>query len=230
MFSKTQRFYLLLCGFLMAAVFSSCQEDQPVKAPPATESSKTWDRQEAEQEYRDIQTELALAQSEQPYLVIDLKQNELQLKLKGAVVWNHSFDTAQTDSHKVWEFARRFKGDDDILIRPLSAKFLFAAQEKTPDSILAIVGDVVKADPQLLQRDVPANFRLMWGCCLTLDVRTDVEGRSKSPLGVLIAKFRHALTVPFGQTTITLKMSGEDALTLFRAARIGIPTLIHLPG
>jgi hypothetical protein len=227
---KTQQFYLPFCVLLMAVVFSSCQKDQPVKAPPVAENSKTWDRQKAELEYRSIQTELALAQSEQPYLIIDLKRNELQLRLKGAVVWNHLLNFVQTDSNRVREFARRFKGDDDILVRPLSAKFLFASREKTPDSILAIVGDVVKADPQLLQREVPAKFRLMWGCCLTLDVRTDVEGRSRSPIGVLLTKFRHALTVPFGQTTITIQMSGENALTLFRATRTGMPTLLYLPG
>jgi hypothetical protein len=230
MFFKTRQAYPLLCGFLMAMALTSCQKDQPANAPPVAESSKTWDRQKAELEYRDIRAELTLAQSEQPYLVIDLKRNQLQLRLKGAAVWSHSFDFAQTDSQRVWEFARRFTGDDDILVRPLSAKFLFAAQEKTPDSILAIVGDVVKADPQLLQRDVPARFSLMWGCCLTLDVRTDVEGKSRSPLGVLVTKFRRALTLPLGQTTFNLQMSGEDALTLYRATRAGMPTLFYLPG
>jgi hypothetical protein len=230
MLFKTIQPYLLFCVLLMTALFTSCQKDQSVKAPPVAESNKTWDRQKAELEYRDIQTELVLAQSEQPYLVIDLKQNELQLRLKGAVVWNHPLNSVQTDSQRIWDFARRFKGDGNILVRPLSAKFLFAAQEKTPDSILAIVGDVVKADPQLLQREIPAKFRLMWGCCLSMDVYTDVEGRSRSSLGILLTKFRHALTLPFGQTTITLQMSGENALTLFRAVRTGMPTLIHLPG
>jgi hypothetical protein len=230
MLSKTLQFYLLLCGLLMAVVLSSCQKDQTIKTPPVSESSKTWDRQKAELEYRDIQTELALAQSEQTYLVIDLKRNKLQLKLKGAVVWNHPINPVPTDSQDIKEFSQRFKGDDDILVRPLSAKFLFAAKKKTPDSILAIVGDVVKANPQLLQRDLPAKFRLMWGCCLTLDVHTDIEGKSRSPLGVALTKFRHALTLPFGQTTITIQMSGEDALTLYRAAQPGMPTFIHLPG
>ena len=116
------------------------------------------------------------------------------------------------------------------MVRPLTAKFLFAAREKTPDSILAIVGDVVKADPQLLQRELPAKFRLMWGCCLTLEVRTDIEGKSRSPLKVALAKFRHTLTLPFGQTMISVQMSGEDALTLYRVARPGLPTLLYLPG
>ena len=110
MLSKILQFYLLFCGLLMAVALSSCQKDQPGKTPPVTENSKTWDRQAAELEYREIQTELTLAQSEQPYLVIDLRRNELQLRLKGAVVWNHSINSAQTDSQKVWEFARRFEG------------------------------------------------------------------------------------------------------------------------
>jgi hypothetical protein len=183
----------------------------------------------AELDCRLLQAELALIKSDSLYLVLNLKQNELQLKLKGVVVWNSPINFIETDSQKSEKFAKRFQGEKELLIRPISYKYLFTAQNKTPDSILVIISDAVKAKPELMQRDVPARFQLLWGYGLILEVRTDIVGKPKSKLKGTIVEVREALRRPFGEARIILKMDPGDALTLYRAAHPGLPALLFPP-
>ena len=226
---KTRWISLPLFSFLVCAILLTCQKRHAEQKSTSEPGDKEWDRQRAELEYRLLQAELALAKSEQLYLVLNLQRNELQLKLKGVVVWNHPLEIIETASQEVQEFAERFEGNEGKLIRPISDKFLFTAQNKTPDSILAIVSEAVKAKPELMQRDVPGRFQLLWGYGLTLEVRTNVAGKPKSSIKSTIVEVRHALRSPFGQAYVIVKMNPEDALTLYRATHPGLPTLLYPP-
>jgi hypothetical protein len=141
-------------------------------------------------------------------------------------VWNSPMNLVQTESLQLDRFEELFQADEVQLIRPLSAKHLFAAKDKTPDSVLAIVGQVVKVDPELLQREVPERFQMLWGSNLTLEVRTDINGKSKSPLKSTLVELKHVLRKSFGETYIIVKMKPDLALTLYRAAQPGLPTLL----
>ena len=229
MFFKNRLVALSLCGFLICIVLSACQREKSDRTPIPGQSAKKFDRKRAELEYRLIQAELRLAKSEKLYLLINLDRKELQLKLKGAVVWNHPLNIVETDSQELEEFKERFQGDEGHLIRPLSKKHLFSAQDKTPDSVLAIVGEVAKVDPELLQRDVPERFELLWGSDLILEVRTEIVGKPKSRLKSTLVEVGHALRRPFGEAHIIVKMQPDNALTLYRAAKAGLPTLLYPP-
>jgi len=226
MFFKKQQIVLILCGFLLYAVPCSCEEKHPKAGSDQHQKDKKWDRQRAELEYWLIQAELRLARSEELYLVLNMGRKEFQLKLKGALVWNYPINIVDTDSQELKEFVERFLGDKGRVARCLSGKHLFTAQDKTPDSVLAVVGEVVKVDPELLQRDVPARFQLLWGSGLTLEVRTDIEGKPKSPLKSTLMEFRHALRRPFGEAYLIVKMHPDDAITFYQAPRVGLPSIL----
>jgi hypothetical protein len=225
---ESRRITIALCSFLLCLAVSTCGKKQPEQSSTTDRTDRKWDRERAELEYRLIQAELMLAKSEEPYMVFSLQQKQLRLKLKGAVVWNYPTDTQAADSQEVREFVERFQGSEERVLRFLSGKHLFAAQEKTPDSVLAIVGEVVKVDPELLQREVPACFQLLWGLGLILEIRTDVAGRPISRLKNTFVKVTEALH-PFGKARFVMKMNPEDALTLYRAAKRGLPTLLYPP-
>ncbi|MCJ7576847.1 MAG: hypothetical protein MUO91_00165 [candidate division Zixibacteria bacterium] len=226
-FFKTRWLFLLLYSLLFCATLSTCGKKESEQTIAPDQSDKKWDRQRAELEYGLIQAELKLALSEELYMVLDFERKELRLKLKGATVWNYPLNIAEADSQELREFIQRFQGDGGRWVRFLSEKHLFASQEKTPDSILAIVSEVVKADVELLQRDVPSRFQLLWGYGLILEVRTDIKGIPKSRLKSTIVEVREALRRPFGEARIILKMDPGDALTLYRAAHPGLPTLLY---
>jgi hypothetical protein len=229
MLFKTRWITLPLYSFLVCIALSTCGKKESEQSSLPAQSDKKWDRLSAELEYRLIRTELALAKSEKLYMVLDLERKELRLKLKGAVVWNCPLEIAEADSQKIREFVKYFQGDEERLVRFLSKKHLFAAKEKTPDSVLAIVSEVVKADVELLQRDVPARFQLLWGYGLILEVRTDIKGIPKSRLKSTIVEVREVLRRPFGEERIVVKMDPDDALTLYGAAHPGLPTFLYPP-
>jgi len=185
-----------------------------------------WDRKSAEKEYRHLMAQLDLANSGQTFMVIDFDNKILKLMLKGAVVWDCPMNFQDTDSIEISKFSRRFQGSDDRLVRPLSDKHLFEATGKTPDSILAVVGEAVKVDPKLLQRDVPERFSLIWNDNIIIDIRTDVPGKAISPIKNALAEIRQTLHSPFGEAIMILRMEPDDALTLYRAANRGLLTVI----
>ncbi|MFZ1947422.1 MAG: hypothetical protein WAW06_07725 [bacterium] len=209
---------------ILAAGAALCQDRrQPAgKAKPA----EPWDAERGAAEYRQTQLELALAKTGSTYMVIDLDRLEVVLKMKGAAVWNARMQVAVPDSAGIGAFGRRFKGDDDDLVRMVASRYLFAAKEKTPDSILAIVGEVVKADPQLLQRDIPERFELAWGWDVVLEVRTDVQGEPRSKFKNFGMGLIEAVRRPFGGERLKIRLAPDDALTLYRAASPGLPTLL----
>ncbi|KPL02656.1 MAG: hypothetical protein AMJ73_08475 [candidate division Zixibacteria bacterium SM1_73] len=229
MFFKTRWIVLPLCVFLIWLSVSTCEKRESERSPSQDQTHKKWDRKRAELEYCLIQAELALAKSEELYLVLNLERKELQLKLKGVVVWNHPMNVVEPDSQELQEFVERFQGDEGRVMRPLSGKHLFSAKEKTPDSVLSIVSEAVKADPDLLRRDLPARFQLLWGYSLTLEIRTDIVGEPRSRIKSTLVEFRHALRRPFGEARLIVRMHPEDALTLYRAAQPDLPTLLYSP-
>ncbi|MGB8657074.1 MAG: hypothetical protein WCE90_04735 [Candidatus Zixiibacteriota bacterium] len=230
MFLRKSWNILLLGVFLSCLTVLAChRRHSEEKSIPKQNHNEKWDYQGADSEYRLLQAELGLAKSESLYLVLDLRRQGVQLKLKGTVVWSYPMTVRETDFQKLQEFAQRFEGEENRLIRPISEKYLFAAQNKTPDSVLAIISDAVKAKPELMQRDVPGRFQLMWGYGLILEIHTDITGLPKSKLKNTIVEFRQALRRPFGETQLVLQMSPEQALTLYRVARPGLPTLLCPP-
>jgi hypothetical protein len=181
---------------------------------------------QAREEYRLLEFELALAKTSSLYLVFDLGRRELELKMKGTVVWSCPLEIASGDPGDLDRFVKRFKGDDDQLARLVSSKYLFAGAERTPDSILVIVGQVVKADPNSLQRDLPERFQVSWGWDLVLEVHTDIVGQptSKSRNARLAAL--ESVRRSFGQARLVIRMTPEQALTLYHAAVPGLPTAV----
>ena len=136
---------------------------------------------------------------------------------------------AVADSEQIRKFAERFRKDGETLVRPIVGKHLFSAKEKTPDSVLAIVGRVVRVAPGLLQRELPERFQLIWGDGLALEVRTEVAGAPINKFQNAMVEVRQALQRPFGGVTLVIKVDPEKALTLYRATKQGTPTLVYLP-
>jgi len=115
-----------------------------------------------EVEYARLRTELSLADSGQPYLVLNVPDTLLEVRLKGTPVWTTRLDLIESDRGDLDRFTRKFTGGSKTWVRPVAGLHLFAAQEKTPDSVLAIVSEALNVKKELLQRDVPERFRIYW--------------------------------------------------------------------
>lgn len=222
---------ILLLSILMGLAACSGRESSAGKSPSLSTTDE--ERAKAEAEYTAVQTELYLAASGKPYLVIDFSRNMISLRLKGAVVWDYPIDYEPGDSAhsgpnaaEIGLFPVRFAGHDKKSMRPIVGRYLFRASEQTPDSELVVIGEAVNVDPELLQRDLPERFQLAWEGDIALEVRTEISGRLVSPIKNAMIEIRQVMRLPLGRTVLVLSMEPEDALTLYRAATVGMPTLM----
>lgn len=218
------RFLFSVVAFaFIAVVAASCSKSSSGdNAAGATSASAS----DAGAEYRLIKTELKLAEAEKPYLVMNMRRKWVEIRLKGVIVWEYPFDLMDTDEGELNDYTSDFLGDKNTLVRPILEKHLFAAQSMTPDSVLEIISEATRVDAELLQRELPSRFQILWAGGITLDIRTDVEGKPKSKFDNTIADLRQAITRPLGRSILIMKMPKEAALTLYRASLPGLPTLI----
>lgn len=215
-------FYL---GLTIALIFISCRLKEDTDK--TVDGAPRWTQADAEIEYELIQAELHLIKAGKPYLVIDGKKKEIEIRLKGANVWSCPMELAGDEGGRIDNFIDRFRGEAHKYIKPITEKHLFAFSDKTPDSVLAIIAPAVGVAPELMQREVPQRFQLLWGRELILEVRTDVAGKSISKLKNAFADVRRTLQAPFGGSYVVIKMDPEKALTLYRWSEPGLSTLIY---
>jgi hypothetical protein len=224
--------FLIILGFAVLAVSLAMAgpKDKPASKAKKPVADAPFDRAKGEMEYRQLQTEIHLAETKELYFVIDLRRNLLAFKLKGTTVWSEPIVLVDDDSSIFKNFAQHFETKDHQLMRHIVGKFLFEANKKTPDSILAIVGQAMNLNPALLQREVPGHFQLTWADGISLDVRTDIVPSYKmETFKKTIEQVKQVLDKPFGESNLTVKMTPDAALTLYRAAVIGLPTMIYPP-
>jgi len=183
--------------------------------------------------YQTALTELKLAETGKPYLVFDVPGNALEIRVKGATVLCAPFEVIEDKASALDKFLHRFSQGQGRLLRPLAGKYLFAAQQQTPDSVLRIVSEVINVKPELMQRQIPRRFRLIWDNKLILDCVSDVEVDERAAgleekLQNTMMEARYVLRRPFGATLLVLKTSPENATTIYRAVDRGTPTLLQL--
>lgn len=223
----------LLSAVLVVAV--GCNKTTPegsagrAASDISSDAGRLQQRPYLELQYALLQAERRLAQADSLYFVIHFPRRELQFKLKGAVVWDYPLNFSDEDSGEIEQFIRKFNANENHWVRNITGKYLFASVGKNPDSVLTIVSGVLKVQPDLLQRDVPERFQLRWGGGLILDVSTDIVGKPKSRLKNAVIQVTQVLQRPFGEAHISLKMDPHSAVTFYRAARDGLPTLLIPP-
>ena len=202
---------------------------KPVKPYAATPSHKLASKPAPppELEYRELKAEAILAEESTSYLTLDPLRQELAIRLKGAVVWSQHLNWAEQDSNEARRFFTRFYANGAGLVRPLAAKYLFAAQDRIPDSLVAQVSKILDVKPELLQRELPSRFHMVWGEGLLLEVQTDVKGESRYDTHLALIRARNLFRHLLGTPRLRVQMPAEAALTLYRAIHPGMPTLIY---
>lgn len=225
-------FRLAVIFALAATLLFSCggndteNENASAEGKQKTGAGK-WSYDKANLEYRLIASELKLAQMKKTYFVLDFKEKRLLLKLGGATVWSYPMNIDADNSDELNDFIGRFMEEKKLLVRPVTERHLFAATEKSSDSVLSIVSQVVRADVSLMQRDIPQRFEIHWGDGLTLEVKTEIAGEPRSKLKNAVIEFRKVLQKPFGEATLSIIMDAESAMTLYRVADRGLLTLVN---
>jgi hypothetical protein len=177
--------------------------------------------------FRSEWTELELARAEGPYLVLDLGQRRISLRVKGVLLWSCPIGYDRPDSEVAADLEPFLYDAGQAPVAMLTGRHLFTAKKVFPDSVLAVVARVARVRPEQLQRYQPGDCELRCGCSLVIHIRTDADAEPLSRLGNLFARVRGALLAPLVSARIPISMRPEDALTLYGAARPHTPVLIH---
>ncbi|MGB5139286.1 MAG: hypothetical protein WBP29_12210, partial [Candidatus Zixiibacteriota bacterium] len=172
----------------------SCGGSESKSSDAAGSQTKPWNQADAESEYRIIKAELSLSDAKKPYLVLNFRDQLIQFRLNGVLVWEYPMELLETDKSELKDFADDFLGEKRTLVRPILEKHLFGAQDMTPDSVLAIISEATNVKGDLMQRELPSRFQLLWAGGLTIDVRTDIEGKPRSKFQNTLADIKQAIS------------------------------------
>jgi hypothetical protein len=222
-------FVFAAIGAALAATLGSCAERKSDVSSGDRQKTVEWDIKSPRFEYAMIKAELKLAELQKTYLVVDFSKKEIVLKLKGAVVWNVPLRIVSEESDSEDDFVERFIDNNNLLVRPILDKHLFSGRAQSPDTVLKIVSEVVRADVALMQREIPERFLLEWGDGLLMEFRTEIAGQPKSKFKNTLVELRRTLQRPFGEACLVAELDSRHALTLYRVADQGLPTLIYPP-
>ncbi len=226
--------------FLIAFLITGCDKLDQIRGGKE-ENSPVVSQSTLELLYQTANMELTLANSGKPYLVVDIPRKSLEIRLKGTILLTVPMNLIEAQPGDLDKFIASF-GSKGTLLRPLAGKYLFDSIDQTPDSVLAIVSEVVNVKAELLQREIPERFRLFWNDQLNLDIlsvkdtlattkvkpkesfKEALQGRFED----MKMEVRYVMRKPFGVRLIVLEAKPEDALTIYRVANEGVPTLLQL--
>ena len=159
------------------------------------------------------------------YLVIDFERREFGL-LQGPVpLWTLPF--VNLDSNKVGSWLEAFQEQPPRETTPLSENVLLRSKSLLTDSVVAIVAEASGFDAHLLQRQIPARFILRWDDA-ALEVESPVQAGGES-FKEFLQDARTTARRLFGEVKMTVRVDSLGALTLQRAAKPPILTIVRPP-
>jgi hypothetical protein len=178
--------------------------------------------------YRQLltETELMVAATDQPYLILDFPQHVVYLKLRGAVIADWPYTVENDNSAALRNFADAFTDERTTAARSMSYMHLFKAHRVFSDSILAIVAEALTVSPDLLQRYEPAHLSLAFGDGLYIHVKSDTPGSDESFLGNAVESFRESIAGLPGGASLTINLDAQSALSLCGACRSGVAMFV----
>lgn len=220
--------FLLLAGFFASTSVAQSGNKKSTKPAKSTESSTTITRspEEIAKEKAKLEAEMALADSAKPYLVLDLERRMLLIKLGGAVVWEHLLELADADEKKIKDFMVSLENPEQHYVRYIKEKHLFSGKEQTPDSVLSIVGEALKIDKALIQRQIPERFQLEFDDGFVMEFRSAVKGKETSKFKNTVLSVKNVFNQLFGEVFLVTTIDSIASITLYRMAEPGVPLIL----
>lgn len=159
------------------------------------------------------------------YLVIDFERREFNLQQGPVALWTLPFVT--TDTTDVADWLEAFEQDPQGAGTPLSENILLRSRSQLSDSVMAIVAEASGFDAHLLERRIPARFILRWEDA-ALEIESPVEASGTS-VGEVWQDARSTAFRLFGEERLKVQVDSMGALTLQRAAKPPILTIVRPP-
>ena len=161
-----------------------------------------------------------------PYLVLDFHNGRIVFRMGGAVVKECLFHVG-SDSQAVREFVDAGTGEKTPL-RRVDRVHLFQAAECVGDTVLSIVSEVTRAGEEQIQRYVPESMLIVLSDGTRITAHTDIAGETLSSWRNTKEKVVSFLASLIGKESLTIDLSGPDAMALYGVCR-DHPAILLLP-
>ncbi len=215
---------LMIVLVIFLASTPSLGED--VKKASSISSQSKPDRETLIDEFTLNWTELQLAKRDSPYLVLNIPRSTLDARLKGRLLRRFPITFKMSEKELNSEIAN-LRSPRDLPVEVVTSKRLYGYKKCYSDSVLRIIANVIRIDPETIQRYMPSRFELRFGRRLVIYVETDVKPSHRPGWKAPFLHLRSAVLDLFAKAKIKVQVNGEDALTLYRMAEPGTPMLIR---
>ena len=215
-------FYLIVAFIFMTLACQEHNQDDGTSLPKdkknqAPVSSKV---------RRDIKgTEKEVAGSDDPYLILDLVDKTLKIKMVGTILKEIPFQL-EDDSLEFRELRDDLSRNKIDLCR-IEKVHLFAAAEKFGDTLVTIISSATNAPKEKIQHYIPQNMTIICSNDIVISVVTDINGKTLSFWQNQVEQARligkKFLT---GADLIHLRLNEENAMSLYGVSRRGTGIII----
>lgn len=206
----------MTASLVLAGILSLCGEAVEA-APPADSAAAVYaDRFKA--------AESALAETDRLYLVCDLRNSRVRLKIRGIVVRDYRYALVD-DTGAMQSFRERARAADSA-VHPLTRLHLYEAARQLNDTVLGIVSEATNASAELLQRFRPERLAVTFEGRLGLEVLSEVDGEAVS-LGSNWAETAKGFAERvLGSRMLQIRLEPDDAMSFYGACQSKPPLLI----
>lgn len=171
-------------------------------------------------------TELQLAKRDSPYLVLNVPRSTLDVRLKGRLLARFPIEFEMSRDELVSKMAH-LRSDTDLPVEILTSKRLYGYTKCYSDSMIKMISSVVKTNPKNIHRYKPSSFELRFGTRLVIYVKTDVKPSDRDGWRMPFDLVRGTILYLFTKTRINIRTNADNALTIYRMAKFGMPILIQ---
>ena len=207
---------LALLGFESTLAQSKGKAKASKTPPPPTES---------EYSARFRGAEAALVGLDRPYLLLDLANSRLRLKLRGVIVRDFKFKLL-SDPNEPKAFEKHAEVGDTVT-KSMVRLHVFESERQLNDTVLGIVSQATTAPATLIQRYRPKHMSVTYSDRLALDVyAADVGGQPTSWRDDLAEKLRLMADGLMGGERLKIQIARDDAMSFYGVCREAPPLLI----
>lgn len=220
---KRRFMQFLFCALCALVLFAGCEEALTPQEPVS-------ELQKMGYTYKYAQIERALAATTTPYIVLNTKNNRLEVLQSGAIVWDEPFSLNEKEAkHLDHALLGNMLNATEPAVRYVKERKLLQHHKRYADSVLTIISGILNVEPAMLQRELPVKFELKTSDGLLFRFEADDDtllAEQKKPLrSVLDGLFGFGK----GDPVATFRMPMERALTLYYVAHPGAMVLIDPP-
>jgi len=170
--------------------------------------------------------EKMLAGSNEPYLIFNLPDSTMTIKMAGTILKDIHYNYID-DNSTLRKFIAELS-EDSIVSCSIRRLHLFAAAEKFGDTLVNIVSSATNVAKEHIQHYIPQQMTIVCSNNLVFSVVTEIDGESLSFWENQLERTRlFAGQILAGAELIHLRFGAEDAMSLYGVSGPGTGILLR---